>query len=383
MHQKKPNKPFACNAYIELGKFEAAKRRFAEADKNYQLALVAIDQDKASPLYVVLLGSQSLLEILKGDLNKALNYRKEELALLEKSGALEPLARSNAAIGEIYLKIENLADAEKHFKKALSIAEKMQRNSPLGQIFKGLADVYAKRGDYKQAFYFFRRYADHQDSLSQSDRVRRIYDKATQYALDGKDKQLELEKRKLDEKERQIKEQDLQRNGLIGFAVMVVLLLITAAIGLMQNRRSSIKLKQNNSKIQDQNKIIVEKNKVLEERNSRMVQLHTEKNNIIRVVSHDLKAPLNRINGLAQLIQIDPANTPMYLKYIADVVADGTRLIQDLLDISAIENNRLVLRKTLFNLSEDLTEVVNSYAGVSAKKSIEIKLEVPSEDLLI
>lgn len=383
MHAAAPNKAMAGTAYNELGKIAMAKRQFPLAEKHFDAALAAVEQDKADPLFVLILGNKSLLEIKKGDLNKALAYRKEELAIVEKSGAQEALANSYACLGDIYLKLENLGQAEIALKKALTIAERLHRNSPIGAIFKGLADVFAKKGDYKQAFYFFRRYAEHQDSLHSAEKVRRIYDQATQHALDGKDKEIEAEKNKNKIKEQELQNKVMQRNALIGFAVMSMIILVIGAIGLVQNRRASAKLQQKNLMIQNQNKIILEKNKILEDRNDRMVQLHTEKNNIIRVVSHDLKAPLNRINGLSQLIQIDPENQPMYLKYIADVVADGTRLIQDLLDISAIENNRLMLRKSLFNLSDDLTEVVNSYVGVATKKGLDIRLDVPDQDLIL
>lgn len=383
VHVQKPNKALAGEAYNELGKFSALKRKFTEAESFYQLALDAIANDKTDPLYHKVLGNKSLLEVLKGDLNKALTYRKEELAILEKSGSQEDLARSYAMLGDLYLKMENLPLAETTLKQALKIAEKLNRNSPVGIIFKGLADVFAKKGDYKQAFYFFRRYAEFQDSLYNSEKLRRIYDQATQHALDSKDKEIEQQKILNSVKEKELANQRLQRNALIGFVVMVLVILALGSAALVQNRKTAAKLKQKNMLIQNQNKTILEKNKILEDRNERMVQLHAEKNNIIRVVSHDLKAPLNRINGLAQLIQIDPSNQPMYLKYIGDVVADGTRLIQDLLDVSAIENNKLILRKNLFNLTHELTEVVNSYAGVAQKKQIEIRFDIPDNEIII
>lgn len=381
LHARNANKAMAAQAYLELAGIDISQKNYPNADKNLLEAENAVGGDKADPMFPKILAAHSLLEIRKGDLNKALKYRKEELTLLEKLGDLDAQARSNAAIGEIYLKLEDLGNAETSFKKALALAEKLTKNSPLGAIFKGLADVFAKKGDYKQAFYFFRRYAEFQDSLYNSEKVRRIYDQSTQHELDGKDKQIEQQRMITKIREQELRAERTQRNALIGFAIMAIIILAIGTVALIQNRKTAEKLRQKNLLIQNQNRIILEKNKDLEERNGRMVQLHAEKNNIIRVVSHDLKAPLNRINGLAQLIQIDPDNQAMYLKYIADVVADGTRLIQDLLDISAIENNRLILRKSLFNLADDLNEVVNSYAGVATKKGLNIKLDLPSDEL--
>lgn len=381
LHVQTPDPANAAQAYVELANLDMLQKKFSEAEKNLNEAEAMLGGDQQHPLFPSILAQKANLEIRKGDLNKALAYRKQERDLLEKVGDLDPLARSYAAIGDIYMKLEDLNNAETTYKKALQIAEKLTKNSPLGPIFKGLADVFAKKGDYKQAFYFFRRYAEFQDSLYNSEKVRRIYDQATQHELDGKDKEIEQQKLQNRVKEEELRAERTQRNALIGFAVMSVIILVLVGVALVNNRKSAANLRQKNLMIQNQNKIILEKNKVLEDRNSRMVQLHAEKNNIIRVVSHDLKAPLNRINGLAQLIQIDPDNQAIYLKYIADVVADGTRLIQDLLDISAIENNRLILRKSLFNLADDLQEVVNSYAGVSQKKNINIRLDLPNHEL--
>jgi signal transduction histidine kinase len=60
----------------------------------------------------------------------------------------------------------------------------------------------------------------------------------------------------------------------------------------------------------------------------------------MNIVAHDLKAPLNRILGLTNVMELEgglPAKQLEYLKLIKNSTRAGSSLIIDLLDVNAIE----------------------------------------------
>ena len=58
----------------------------------------------------------------------------------------------------------------------------------------------------------------------------------------------------------------------------------------------------------------------------------------MNIVAHDLKSPLNRINGLIHLMEIDHSPEAMvkYMDIIKKTTKSGLSLIGDLLDLNAV-----------------------------------------------
>ncbi len=105
-----------------------------------------------------------------------------------------------------------------------------------------------------------------------------------------------------------------------------------------------------------------------------------EKDGMMSVVAHDLRAPLNNIEGLMMLIDMDGDLNDQQLEYVKQikaVVKRGNELIRDLLDISQARN-----RKKKLDLSEfSVVDFVNNWR-LSFEESMltkEQKLDVTGE----
>src|SRR3982750_2709418 len=72
-----------------------------------------------------------------------------------------------------------------------------------------------------------------------------------------------------------------------------------------------------------------------------IAEINREKQQIIGVVSHDLKSPLNRVFALVQLLAMDNKNLTseqkQYLDMIHQVVVDGLSMIRNLVDYRNLE----------------------------------------------
>lgn len=122
--------------------------------------------------------------------------------------------------------------------------------------------------------------------------------------------------------------------------------------------------------------LIVEKGKLYQQ----LVELNQLKNRILGVVAHDLRNPLAVIKGYADLMICDalgpiPDEQKKYLQRMTDASDTMLSMINDLLDISAIEAGRLELQPVRIPAKAFLEEVHSSTGMLARAKSIELCLE--------
>ncbi|MGI5843863.1 MAG: ATP-binding protein [Candidatus Xenobium sp.] len=123
--------------------------------------------------------------------------------------------------------------------------------------------------------------------------------------------------------------------------------------------------------------IIVEKSRLYE----RLLTLNEEKNRLLGVAAHDLRNPIGVAQGYLKLVlagTVGPLN-PAQRKLLERVERSSLRmlnLVNDLLDVSAIESGRLNLDLEEVELEPYLAEVLETSALLAAEKSITLLAEV-------
>ncbi|GAA4278654.1 sensor histidine kinase [Aquimarina mytili] len=138
--------------------------------------------------------------------------------------------------------------------------------------------------------------------------------------------------------------------------------------------------KENERLIQEQN-IILEK-KVKERtaevaiQNEKLVNLNKEKDMLVNVVAHDLRTPLSHIRLLIQLIDMTSLDlTEDQESYLTEIDNSADRLSQmigRILNIHALETNRVKLKNQVLDLVELVNYVVKCFRLTSEGKEIEI-----------
>ncbi len=105
-----------------------------------------------------------------------------------------------------------------------------------------------------------------------------------------------------------------------------------------------------------------------------------EKQVILSVVSHDIKAPFNRIFALTQLLAFEKekldAEQIDYLGKIHQVVADGLGLIRNLVDYRNIEYRGIEVHPEIIDISYLTTSAARSIRSLAEKKEIVIQTDI-------
>ena len=93
------------------------------------------------------------------------------------------------------------------------------------------------------------------------------------------------------------------------------------------------------------------------------------KSDLMATVSHELRTPLASVLGYAELLRTRRLDAPAREEILGTVHREAKRLsalIDDFLDVQAIEQDRLTLTREPFSVDELLEEQVRTFAGQSA-----------------
>ncbi|WP_353570723.1 hybrid sensor histidine kinase/response regulator [Candidatus Albibeggiatoa sp. nov. BB20] len=139
---------------------------------------------------------------------------------------------------------------------------------------------------------------------------------------------------------------------------------------------------------------IQERTQQLEQQNKALIELNQDKNEFLGIVAHDLKNPLQAIQGSAELIEMalktelfaaNATEAPEVLEFANMISVSADRmssLIMNLLDMNAIETGQLKINFEQFDIYPILKKVVDEYRKKAQIKHISIDFTAQSEPYL-
>ncbi len=116
------------------------------------------------------------------------------------------------------------------------------------------------------------------------------------------------------------------------------------------------------------------------------LQVHDKmQKEFINVAAHELRTPIQPILGITKIVREEIENKEQK-KLLDSVIRNAGRLkklAEDILDVTRIESNSLVLEKEHFNICETMVDVVNNYEGNTDNKSIKFEWSFSDDDCII
>ena len=172
---------------------------------------------------------------------------------------------------------------------------------------------------------------------------------------------------------------------------MLVILLIACAFlavfGLIFVVRAFRELKKQYKVIESQHDEIAEKNKELAFKNEALEELNMEKNNMISVVAHDLKAPLGNIEGLVELVKLNKdqltKDQEEYLDMLKKVAKDTAEMVDIMLSVHRIESEQHQLALHEYSVNELIEKVVRLHEPALKLKNGRITINAAADSILL
>ncbi|HEX6574776.1 MAG TPA: ATP-binding protein [Gemmatimonadaceae bacterium] len=109
------------------------------------------------------------------------------------------------------------------------------------------------------------------------------------------------------------------------------------------------------------------------------------RDDMIGIVSHDLRNPVNAVKMLTGVMLDRPNGEPLspevanYASVIRQAAEQMDELIQDLLDVTRVEAGRLAVSAKRENTEELLSDTLRMLAPVASEKGISLKLNAPDD----
>ncbi|RZJ77485.1 MAG: HAMP domain-containing histidine kinase [Flavobacterium sp.] len=115
--------------------------------------------------------------------------------------------------------------------------------------------------------------------------------------------------------------------------------------------------------------------KELEEKNREILLLNNQKSEILSFVAHDLRAPLNNIDALSQLLLLENSDNNE-MKMISNSALQAKNIINDL--IEAVKTEQAEIRKESILLKPYISRIINKWEANTTRK---IEFSQDLEDL--
>lgn len=169
---------------------------------------------------------------------------------------------------------------------------------------------------------------------------------------------------------------------VVGFVVRILSIIFISAYGFVLARKT-VSEEKARDQIQEYAKKIEETKNKLQELNKKLEELDKQKDEFVSMAAHELRSPLTAIKGyVSMVIEGDTGDIPEKARqYLADSMAVTDRLVRlvnNMLNVSRIEEGRIVYQIEETSLIHAVQEVFNSSRVEAERKELEFKVSIPN-----
>ncbi|WP_282129653.1 ATP-binding protein, partial [Roseobacter litoralis] len=155
---------------------------------------------------------------------------------------------------------------------------------------------------------------------------------------------------------------------------------------LMAVADESAQMLEYSSKLEAQSRELSQTAAQLREANTKLVQLSAQKDEFLSQISHELRTPMTSIRSFSEILRdtkgMGPIEKAKYANIIHVEAIRLTRLLNDLLDLSVLENGQVTLNKQTGTLS-DLLDRALATAQASSSRDLKINRRHVNETIML
>ena len=270
----------------------------------------------------------------------------------------------NLLNGMYFSNVGNNSKAHFHFNQAITLAKINNQQSELSNSYLEYAAFLFKTGNYKNAYINLDLYKKIDAELYKKEKLDKVN-------VEGVNLQLDEYKREVDKIENQnkLQEQSIRKSRIIIFLFYVILgVLLLLLYSLFKNDRYKKKL----------NAELIKANQALVIAKDNAIEASKLKSQFVSTISHELRTPLYGVVGITNMLleeHKELADSPHLasLKFSARYLLS---LVNDVLQINKIEENRIVLENLTFNISDEMNMIKNSLSFLAKNNNNVLTLEI-------
>jgi signal transduction histidine kinase len=124
----------------------------------------------------------------------------------------------------------------------------------------------------------------------------------------------------------------------------------------------------------------------LRDANEKLTQLSVQKDSFLSQISHELRTPMTSIRAFSEILtegDLPPEQVANYGRIIHEEAIRLTRLLDDLLDLSVLENGSVQLNVGVANIQQLLDRALASASHTRPERSFVIYRDLPAENIFV
>ena len=285
------------------------------------------------------------------DYNNGFPYLKTVKSSVENGDELEAKISYNSLLGAYYSYKNNFIASEKSYKKALEYCgenkpEFLEDNAT--EVYDDIARMYSKKGDFKNAYLYMDKY-----NVLKEKQYNEEHSKIEKTS--GMSVVLDEYKRQINQIEIQKARQDqiIHQTKVVGILFIILFLIFTLLLIILYKGYIFRK---------NTNLILIENNKKLKIAKEKAVDISNLKTQFISTISHELRTPLYGVVGIVDVLKDEHPELAKStyidsLKFSANYLLS---LVNDVLQISKIENSKIRLENAAFNIFDEMNSILGT-----------------------
>lgn len=172
-------------------------------------------------------------------------------------------------------------------------------------------------------------------------------------------------------------EQSIRMVLTTGIATVGLFLMVIGYL-FFKNQRTTKLLMGQKDQIYDQQEDIREKNQSLMNRNAQLISLNEEKNNLVKILAHDIRSPLSQIIMVTEILN-NPSEEAIEKQgeLLTQVGLSAHRInemVTKILDLDSLEEEHVKVRRERVDINDILSDIRNRYKETAQKKNIRLKV---------
>ena len=370
--------------YNNLGLISDDKGDFEEAFTHYEKALGIFSRLDDNEGKALVLHSLAWLYYTQHNWDSTLIYVNQALELDIEINDIEGIAANRHLLGMVHFQKNEYEKALEQFHMGLHETSKAKVAPIMVKLYKEIAQTHFEKEEYAEALENLEKHNELNDSLFNKSNITQINNSQTIH-----DVQLRQEELKQLQAQKELDEISLSFHRtftylLLASAVILLGLLLLLFIQNKQNNYTIKALNNHNRNIKEQNEALALSNRELNLSKAKLEEFNRTKDKFFSIISHDLKSPLNSLQGLMQLLalQSDSLSSQELVqlaKGLSHSIENLATLLDNLLGWSMAQMGKIEQRPTKVNLNAVVKENISILEINAQSKNIQVQNHVIEE----
>jgi signal transduction histidine kinase/CheY-like chemotaxis protein/HPt (histidine-containing phosphotransfer) domain-containing protein len=343
------------NSYFNTQQYDLASQHFHQALNYYQsenLTYHLADE----------LVSLAILSFHVNEIDESIEYANEAIKFGKKSDNKHAYASGLSTLAYAYFNLGEFDLALVNIDQSNLVSNEIQYSVQLLDNLLLMSLVQAAQGNTSEAFTNFDAYKRDSKELE----TQNLADKLTRYQVQFESEQLQREVNNLIQKEKlqalklvQTQQQQKFWIGGILFGVFIIFFIYRSSV----ERRLQFQLAQK----------VKQRTQELELLMENLQHTNTIKNQFLANMSHEIRTPLTAVIGQAEAIIVGDVEPEFLLKEVGIIYSNSNHLltlVNDILDLSRIEANKLELELKPFEIHKIVEDVSDLFKEQAKKKKL-------------